>query len=108
MQAFIPLYYDKYKDDERFEFIRLKDKGHNYIFNDRTYIDEFNAEFGEWLKALDYDYNAKENNDRFKTDKANYIHQHLDRMKCYTERAVDKHPKIWQNKNNKTGKGKRL
>lgn len=26
-------------------------------------------------------------------------------VKCYTERAVDKHPKIWYNK---TGKGKRL
>ena len=29
-------------------------------------------------------------------------------VKRYTERAVDKHPKIWQNINNKTRKEKRL
>ena len=75
------LYYEAYKDDPRFEFIRLKDKGHNFIFDDQTYIDEFNAEFDEWLKTLDYDYNAEENNERFKADKAEYIHLHLDRNK---------------------------
>ena len=31
---------------------------------------------------------------------------HFLELKCYTERAVDKHPKIWYNKNTKTGKGK--
>lgn len=74
-------FYEKYKDDKRFVFLRLKDKGHNYIFDDHTYLDTYNKEFDEWLKTLDYDYNAKENRERFKKDKADYTHQHLDRSK---------------------------
>ena len=74
-------FYDKYKDDPRFAFIRLTDKGHNFIFDDHTYIDAFNTEFDEWLKTLDYDYNAEENIERFKADKVDFIHQHLDRSR---------------------------
>ena len=75
------LYYDKYEDDPRFIFIRLEDSGHNYVYDDTTYIDEFNAEFDDWLKMLDYDYKADEYSDRFAADKAEYIHEHLDRGK---------------------------
>ena len=74
-------YYEKYKDDPRFVFKRLKDKGHNYIINDMTYIDSFNVEFDKWLQTLHYDYKAEENKERFKKDKADYIHAHLDRTK---------------------------
>ena len=74
-------YYEKYKDDPRFVFKRLKDKGHNYIYNDMTYIDSFNVEFDKWLQTLHYDYKAEENKERFKKDKADYIHAHLDRTK---------------------------
>ncbi len=73
------IYYDKYKDDARFSFMRLKDKGHSYVFDDMTYIDEFNAGFDKWLETLDYDYAAGENRDRFISDKADYIHENLDR-----------------------------
>ena len=40
-------YYEKYKDDPRFTFIRYEDRGHNDILNkpDDTYKDEFNAGF---------------------------------------------------------------
>lgn len=72
-------FYQKYKDDTRFTFLRFEDKGHNYIYNDRTYINEFNAEFDKWKETLDYDDQAAENKDRFAKDKADYIHQHLDR-----------------------------
>ena len=75
------IYYDKYKDDVRFSFMKLKDKGHSYVFNDMTYIDEFNAGFDKWLENLDYDYSASENQDRFIADKADYIHTNLDRNK---------------------------
>ncbi|MBD5508117.1 MAG: alpha/beta fold hydrolase [Lachnospiraceae bacterium] len=75
------IYYEKYKDDPRFSFIRLEDKGHNYVYNDMTYINEFNAEFDKWIETLDYDYNAKENQERFSEDKAEYIHNNLDRDK---------------------------
>ena len=37
-----------------------------------------------------------------------YLAEIIGGLKCYTERAVDKHPKIWYNKINKTRKGKRL
>ena len=73
-------YYEKYKDDPRFTFVRFEDKGHNDIFNDQedTYKDEFNSKFDEWLETLDYDYKAGENKDRFIKDKAEYITKNLD------------------------------
>ena len=73
-------YYKKYKDDPRFTFLRFEDRGHNHIFNNQedTYQDEFNAEFDDWLKTLDYDYKAEENKDRFIKEKAEYITEHLD------------------------------
>ena len=75
------IFYDKYKDDTRFTFLRLEDRGHSYVYNDMTYINEFNAEFDKWLETLDYDYNAEENKERFKKDKADYIHTNLDRAR---------------------------
>ena len=79
-------YYEKYKDDPRFTFIRFEDRGHNDIFNDPddTYKDEFNAGFDKWLETLDYDYTAEENKDRFTEDKADYIHENLDHVRWST------------------------
>ena len=73
-------YYEKYKDDSRFTFVRFKDRGHNDIFNvqENDYKDEFNAGFDDWAKTLDYDYQAEENKDRFIEDKAAYITANLD------------------------------
>lgn len=72
-------YYAAYKDDPRFTFLPLEDRGHSYVYNDLTYIDEFNAGFDEWLKTLDYDY--REDTERFAKDKAAYIETHLDRAR---------------------------
>lgn len=74
-------YFEKYRDDPRFHFIRLEDKGHNYVYHDMTYIREFNADFDKWRETLDYDYSAPENRERFAEDKAEYIHSNLDRDK---------------------------
>ena len=76
-------YYQKYKDDARFTFVRFEDRGHNEIFNDpaNTYKDEFNAGFDQWRETLDYDYKAKENRDRFIEDKAAYITENLDHVR---------------------------
>ena len=73
-------YYEKYKDDPRFTFVRFTDRGHNDIFNkqDDTYVDELNAGFDDWLTTLDYDYNAEENKDRFIEDKTDYLNKNLD------------------------------
>ena len=73
-------YYEKYKDDSRFTFLRFEDRGHNEIFNNQedTYKEEFNAGFDRWLETLDYDYRAEENKDRFAEEKAEYITENLD------------------------------
>jgi pimeloyl-ACP methyl ester carboxylesterase len=80
------MYYEKYQNDSRFTFIRFEDRGHNEIFNDpeNTYKDEFNAEFDTWLETLDYDYNAEDNIERFKEDKAEYITESLDHVRWST------------------------
>ncbi len=75
------IYYDKYKDDPRFSFMRLTDDGHSYVFDDKTYIDEFNQQFQKWLDTLDYDYADGANQEQFIKDKADYIHKNLDRQK---------------------------
>lgn len=76
-------YYEKYKDNSRFKFIRFEDRGHNEVFNDpnNTYKDDFDAKFDSWLETLDYDYKAEENRKRFLDDKANYITENLDHEK---------------------------
>ncbi len=73
------IYYDKYKDDARFRFIPLENRGHEYFNGVEGYSNEFIAGFEEWQKTLDYDYTAMENKERFSEDKANYIYQNLDR-----------------------------
>ncbi len=75
------IYYEKYKDNPRFQFIRLEDKGHNYVYDDMDYINKFNAEFDNWLETLDYDYKNTENKEKFEADKAAYIHKNLNRDK---------------------------
>lgn len=75
------IYYEKYKDNPRFTFICLEDNGHNYIYNDMTYINEFNAAFEQWLETLAYDYNDAKNKERFATDKADFLYRNLDRNK---------------------------
>ncbi|MCR5305386.1 MAG: lysophospholipase [Oscillospiraceae bacterium] len=75
------VYYEKYKDDPRFVFIRFENRGHNYVYQDTSYIDAFDAEFEKWTKTLDYDFRADENKTRFIEDKAAYIRSNLDREK---------------------------
>ena len=84
-------YYEKYKDDDRFTFIRFEDRGHNDIFNDpaNTYKDEFNAGFDEWLQTLNYDYKSEENKARFAEEKAEYINEHLDHARWSTRLDED-------------------
>ncbi|MEE1219516.1 MAG: alpha/beta fold hydrolase [Ruminococcus sp.] len=75
------IFFEKYKDNSRFTFVPLQNDGHSYVYYDKTYINEFNAEFDNWIKTLDYDYNLAENQERFIKDKENYINENLDRKK---------------------------
>ena len=93
-------YYEKYKDDSRFTFIRFDDRGHNEILNDpnNTYKDEFNAEFDTWIETLDYDYSADDNKEQFIKDKANYITENLDH-EMWSHRWSDKFQFSFERKN---------
>lgn len=77
------LYFDRYQGDSRFRFLLFEDRGHDSIFIDPTdtYKEEFNEAFYKWRDALGYDYQAEDNKNRFNADKADYIHQHLDRAR---------------------------
>lgn len=72
-------FYHKYKDDSRFQFIRLEDTGHNYVYDKQDYINNFFEEFSKWGSELDYDSTTEENKERFDKEKMEYIHSHLDR-----------------------------
>ena len=76
-------YFEKYRDDARFTFLRFEDRGHNEILNDPddAYVDELNAQYGAWLETLDYDYKSEENRERFIEDKAGFITENLDRAR---------------------------
>lgn len=75
------LYYEKYKSDPRFTFLRFQDKGHSDFFVDKnnTYREAFTATIEKWADSLGYAYKAQENKQRFMKDKAEYIEAHLDR-----------------------------
>lgn len=79
------LYYETYRDDPRFTFVRFEDRGHSYVYDDMTYIDEFNSAFDRWRGTLGYDPEAPENAQRFADDKAAYIREHLDRKAWSTK-----------------------
>lgn len=83
------IYYEKYKEDPRFRFIRFENRGHNYVYTDAAYINKFTTELDKWSETLDYDRNAAENRKRFESDKADYIHGHLDRDKWCNALDVD-------------------
>ena len=76
-------YYMQYKDNPRFTFLHFDDRGHGDFFVDPldTCKDEFNETFYDWRETLGYDYNAKENKERFEQDRADYIRKNLDRAK---------------------------
>lgn len=73
----------KHSDDQRFEFVSIKgldeSLAHSFVYCSKEYIDwrdSFNEiDFKEWLENLDYDYEAKENTDRFVADKAKFLDQ---------------------------------
>ena len=79
------IYNQTYKDDPRFQFVHFEDKGHNDIYNDTTYINEFQTMLDNWLQTLAYDVKDEKNKDRLEADRADFIHSHLDRERwCNT------------------------
>lgn len=75
------LYYDKFKYDNRFTFLKYKNRGHSFvIYSDEAIkeINSFNNKFDNWLKTLNYNYNKEKNKERFVKDKLQYYNENLD------------------------------
>lgn len=72
------VFYEAYKDDSRFEFVKYDDRSHDYMFYSdvsREYMDEFNAEFEEYVDSLEVEFTAE--------IKAEYLKEHLDKNRLY-------------------------
>ncbi|SDA16207.1 hypothetical protein SAMN02910447_01102 [Ruminococcus sp. YE71] len=71
--------YKSFGSDPRFEFIRFEDAGHNHVYDSNEKREILNGKFEEWLKARGYDYEAPENAERLKEDKAYYMSNVMDK-----------------------------
>lgn len=82
------IWYDEYSDSERFHFILRDDigeYGHNYIYFNQEAIDyllvwneEMEPVYEEWQAGLDYDYEAAENEERYRNEKIQFIRSNID------------------------------
>ncbi|MBQ9691500.1 MAG: alpha/beta fold hydrolase [Eggerthellaceae bacterium] len=75
------LYYEQYKDDPRFSFIRFNNKGHNDFFykDNNAYKKQLDHELKQWQESLSYDVTVPENKSQFSADKAAFLEENLDR-----------------------------
>lgn len=73
-------YYETYRDDPRFTFLRLEDRGHE-CFTDNSYMDGALEDYYRWRDWLEYDRKAEENQERFAAERSAYWQTRLDRNK---------------------------
>jgi len=72
------VFYDLYKDNSRFNFVKYEDRGHNYVYYSdvsREYKDEFNRKFDEYLNSLDEELTIEL--------KASYFKEHFDKKSLF-------------------------
>lgn len=68
------VFYNIYKNDSRFSFVKYDDRGHDYVFysaDAREFRDEFNLKFDEYLNSLDEEFTAE--------IKESYFNENLDK-----------------------------
>ena len=68
------VFYDIYKDNSRFNFIKYEDRGHDFVYysdSSREYKDEINRKFLEYVNSLDEEFTAE--------IKASYLNENLDK-----------------------------
>ena len=82
------IYYRNHREDSRFTFFLLEDRGHRFFNVSTPYYEEASEALDQWRKTLDYDYSAPANADRFAADQAEYIHQNVD-MKALWQNRLD-------------------
>ena len=72
------VFYDIYKDNPRFNFVKYENRGHNYVYYSdasREYKDEFNRKFDQYLYSLDGELTIEL--------KASYFDDHLDKKSLF-------------------------
>ncbi len=72
------IFYDLYKDNPRFNFVKYDNRGHNYVYYSdasREYKDEFNKGFDDYVNSLDGELTAEL--------KAAYLDSHLDKKQLF-------------------------
>ena len=50
------VFYDRYKDNPRFRFVKYENRGHSYVYysdGSRAYKEDFNRKFDEYINSLD-------------------------------------------------------
>ncbi|OFK63180.1 hypothetical protein HMPREF2811_09610 [Globicatella sp. HMSC072A10] len=73
-------FYEQYGEDNRFEFVLYEDRGHNHLFRDETYINEFVDGMNTYVNSFSFNYDevGEALRDEAKTS---YVLTHLDREK---------------------------
>jgi len=72
------VFYEIYKNDPRFNFVKYDDRGHDSVYysvKSREYKDEFNKGFDEYLNSLDEEFTEK--------IKESYLNDNLDKKSLY-------------------------
>lgn len=72
------LFYDLYKDNPRFDFVKYENRGHNYVYYTdaaRDYRAQFNSTFDDYLNTLDEEFTAE--------IREEYLNEHLDKIALY-------------------------
>lgn len=78
------LYYQYFKDNERFSFIKYNDKGHStiyYSYDGIEYFNKINEQITEFKNKLSYDYKKKKNHKRYNKDLNYFCDLNIDRKK---------------------------
>jgi len=71
-------YFEKFSGNDRFSFVRYKEKGHNYIFcseNRRSYVEEYNVSADAYTESMGGHLTEEQ--------AAAYIEEHFDKHKGY-------------------------
>lgn len=70
------LFYEQYSKDNRFQFELYEDRGHNHLFRDETYINEFLDGMNTYVNS--YSFNDDETGEALRDEaKTSYILEHL-------------------------------
>lgn len=73
------IFYDIYKDNPRFNFIKYNDRGHDYVYysdSSRKYKEDYNKGFDEYIKSLKEDFTAEL--------KESYLNNNLDKKLLFS------------------------